>query len=48
MARLKYGFTLEELAEDYLKRQLHNIRVLKEWEDNYQYRGKVMDKKVLF
>ena len=44
----KYGFTLEELSEEYLKRQLHNIRVLKEWEDNYQYRGKVMDKKVLF
>lgn len=43
-----YGFTLEELSEDYLKRQIFNIRALKDWQDNYKYRGKVMNKKVLF
>ena len=44
----KYGFTLEELSEDYLKRQIHNIRVLKEWEDNYQYNGIILDRVKLF
>lgn len=44
----KYGYTVEELAADYLKRQLYNIEVMKEWADNYEYTGAVMDKVSLF
>ena len=44
----RYGFTKEELEEDYSKRQLFNIYSLKEWADNYQYVGNNIFKNELF
>lgn len=34
-----YGFTIEELAEDYKKRQMLNIMYMNNWASNYKYTG---------
>lgn len=34
----KYGFNLEELSKDYIKREIFNIAYLKNWADNYVYK----------
>ena len=44
----EFGFTLEELKEDYSKRQLFNIHSLKQWADNYKYIGNDLYKAELF
>lgn len=33
-----FGFTYEELSENYLPRLLYNIKYLKDWADNYVYK----------
>lgn len=44
----EYGFTLQELQDDYSKRQLFNIHSLKEWSDNYKFSGSIIHSKTLF
>lgn len=44
----RFGTTLKELSENPGARRLFNIRSLKEWEDNYKYRGKSLYKQTLF
>lgn len=44
----QFGYTYEELSENYLPRLLYNIKYLKNWADNYQYKPVVMRRKRLF
>lgn len=43
----KYGVTPEELSKDAGKRMIYHVRYLKEWQDNFKYRGNNMFKKTL-
>lgn len=43
-----FGFTLEELAETYKNRDKFNILYLKEWCENYKYKGNGSYKRSLF
>ena len=43
----KFGFELEDLVSDPDNRTLFNLRYLKDWADNYQYRGNNYYKKKL-
>ena len=44
----EFGFTVDELVENYAKRQLFNVKSLKQWADNYTYKGNNMFKEELF
>lgn len=44
----EFGFTLDELVEDYAKRQQFNIYSLKQWADNYEYKGAPVVRQELF
>lgn len=44
----KFGYTLEQLKNSAMDRQIFNLLSLKEWADNYQYRGKTIYKESLF
>lgn len=42
------GLTLEEVASDYKKRMLANLKYLKNWADNYEFKGSSIYSKKLF
>lgn len=44
----EFGFTIDELVEDYSKRQQFNIYSLKQWADNYTYKGTPIVRQELF
>ena len=44
----EFGYTYEELSANYLPRLLYNIKYLKNWADNYQYKPVVMRRRRLF
>lgn len=43
----KFGFTPEELSKDGNARLLYHLRYLKDWQDNFKYKGNNMFKKTL-